>query len=172
MQVDDGIFLVPLPENDKDQRGGGNYRQPNDEMRIKPVVTLAFIEDHLQSSEAERNKAKPGVVDMGFFQLSPLKVGRILNKPRRKQERNNSDRNVDGENPAPGKVIGDPAAKGGTDGRSHHHRDAVNCECHATLGGSKGIRQDCLLARLQASATNPLKYPEEDEQGKVGRKSA
>jgi len=91
MQVDDGILLVPLPENDEDQRYGGDNAQPYDEVRLEPVFTLSFVEDYLQRSEAERDQAESDVVDAGFAQLAAPEVGRILDEPLRQHQRKNAD---------------------------------------------------------------------------------
>ena len=141
-------------------------------IRFEPVVALPFIEDHLQRSEAERDEAETRVVNASLTELAALEVGRILNKPRRQQERKNADRNIDEENPAPGKVVGDPTAEGRTDGRRHHHRDAINGKCHAPLRRLESVSQNSLLARLQASTARPLKNAKDDQHGEVGRETA
>src|ERR1035438_6829776 len=53
MQVDDGVFVAPLPEDDKDQRHGGDHAQHYDEVRFEPVFALSFVEDHLQRSQSD-----------------------------------------------------------------------------------------------------------------------
>src|SRR5467141_1360037 len=172
MQVDDRIFVVPLPEDNKDQRRDGDYGQRYDEIRFEPIVALPFVEDHLQGSKSERDETESGVVNSGFFQFAALEIRRVLNKPRRQQERKNPNWDIDEENPAPGKIVGDPTAKRRTDGRSHHYRYAINGECHAPLGGSEGIGEDGLLARLQAAAARTLKNAEDDQHGEIGGEPA
>ena len=90
----------------------------------------------------------------------------------RQQKRKNANRDIDEENPAPAKVVGDPTAERGADGRSHHYGNAVNGECHAALGVRKGIDENGLRARLQASAARALKNAEDDQHGEIGRESA
>src|SRR5438445_9599246 len=167
MQVDDGVFVVPLPEDYKDQRRDGDHGQRYDEIRFEPIVALPFIEDHLQGSKSERDETESGVIDASFTQFAALEIRRILNKPRRKQERENPNWDIDEENPAPGKIVGDPTAKRWTDCRSHHHRYAINGECHAPLGGSEGVGEDGLLARLQAATARTLKNAEDDQHGEI-----
>src|SRR5512141_518077 len=113
MEFDDGIFVVPLPEDDKDQGHGGDDGQSQDKVRLEPVFALSFVEDHLQGSEAERDQAESDVVDFGFTQLAALEIGRILNKSLRQQEGKNANRDIDEENPAPAEVVGDPASERG-----------------------------------------------------------
>src|SRR5258706_4759784 len=162
MQVDDGVFVIPLPEDDEDQRDSRDHGQRQNEMRFEPVITLSFIEDHLQRSEAERDQTEPDVVDLRFAQLTALEVWRILNEPRRQKERKNADGDINEENPAPAKVVGDPTSERGTNGRSHDHRHAIDGECHAALRGRKSIGENGLLARLQAAAARNLKNSEDD----------
>src|ERR1700686_8493 len=171
MQVDNRIFVPPLPKYDKNERGGRDHRQYHDEIGFEPVVALTFIQYHLQCAESESNETETDVVNVGFTQLAALEVWRILNKPLGQQERNDADRNVDEENPAPTEVVRDPTSKRGTDCRSHHPCDAINSKCHAPLGGSERVRKDVLLTRLQASATRALKNAEDDQHRKIERKS-
>src|SRR5271157_2467386 len=114
MEVDDGVFLVPLPEDDKDQRHGGDDGQPYDEVRLEPVFALSFVEDHLQGSEAECDQAESDVVDFGFTELATLEIRRILDEPLRQQQRKNTYRDIDEENPAPAEIVSDPASERGT----------------------------------------------------------
>src|ERR1700694_3157053 len=97
MQVYDGVFVVPLPEDDEDQRHGGDHGQRQNEMRLEPVIALSFVENNLQRSEAERDQAETDVVDLRFAQLAALEIRRILNAPCRQQERKNPDRDIDEE---------------------------------------------------------------------------
>ena len=50
------------------------------------------------------------------------------------------------ENPAPGEVVGDPAAQGGSDGRREHDGDAVDGESLAAL-----VRRVAGRVRVDAS---------------------
>src|ERR1019366_7394364 len=107
MQIDDGVLVPPLPEDDEDQRHGRNHAQNDDKVRFEPVFALPFVEDNLQGSEAKRDETEPRVVDSRLFQLAALEVRRILDEPRRQQQRNNADGDIDEENPAPGKGVGE-----------------------------------------------------------------
>src|ERR1700690_4651658 len=111
MQVDDRILVPPFPEDDKDQRRSRDHSQPHDEMRFEPVFALTFVENYLQGSEAERDETEAGVVNAGFAQLPAFEVWRILNEPRRQQERKDADGDINEENPAPREVVGDPTAE-------------------------------------------------------------
>src|SRR5580700_2277428 len=162
MQIDDGILVLPFPEDDEDYRGCGYQRENHDEVRFEPIVALALVEDNLQGSEAKGNETETDVIDFGFAELAALEIRRILNKPRSQQKGENPDGNVDEKNPAPGEVVGDPAAERGADRRSAHHCDAVNGKGHATLGGWKSIGEDGLLAGLQTASSSTLQHAAND----------
>src|ERR1017187_3169335 len=165
MQIDDGILVPPLPEDYEDQGGCGYGGKYDDEVGFKPVVALALVEDDLQSSEAERYKAEADVIDFGFAELATLEIGRVLNEPRGQQQGNDADRNVDEKNPAPGEVVGDPAAEGRADRRCSDYGDAVNRKGHAAFGGRKGVGKNGLLAGLQAASAGALQHAANDEGG-------
>src|SRR4029077_5703867 len=97
---------------------------------------------------------------------------RVLDQTRGQQQRQDPDRNVDEENPAPGVVVGNPPAEGGSNRGPHHHRNSVYGKSHSTFGGREGIRENGLLTRLQTAAADSLQNPENNEGGKVGRKTA
>ncbi len=80
MEIDDRIFVVPLPENYKDQRHGRDHGQPHDEVRVEPVVALPLVEDYLQGSQAEGYETEAGVIDVSFAELAAPEIGRILNE--------------------------------------------------------------------------------------------
>ena len=106
------------------------------------------------------------------LELAALEIRRILNQPRGEQQRKNSDRNIDEENPAPGEVVGDPAAESRTDRRRRDDRHSVDGECHAAFGGRKCIGQNRLLARLQSAAARALQNAADDQNGQIRRESA
>src|ERR1700683_2389002 len=138
-------------------------------MRFEPIIALAFVEDNLQSSEAEGAEAKADVIDFGFAELAALQIRRVLNEPGSEEQGNDSDWNVDEENPAPSEVVGDPSAEGWTDGGSADHCDAVNGEGHAALGRFKSVSEDGLLTGLETASTSALQHAADDENRQVRR---
>src|SRR4029077_3917548 len=87
-------------------------------------------------------------------------------------KRKNSDRDIDKENPAPGVIVRNPAAKGRTKGGSCDHRNAVDGKSHATFRRRERIRQDGLLARLQATSSGALKHAKDNQNGEVWGQAA
>ena len=66
MQIYDGIFMPPLPDGHEHKRRYADQCQSDDEIRLEPVIALAFIEHNLQSAEAERDQAQADIVDFQF----------------------------------------------------------------------------------------------------------
>src|SRR4051812_31604009 len=101
MKVDDRIFIPPFPYDHEDQRCCGDDRQRNNQVRLEPVFALTFVEDDLQCTESKRDKSESDIVDVGFTELAPPEIWRILDQPRSQQDRQDANRNVDEEDPAP-----------------------------------------------------------------------
>src|SRR6516165_5103469 len=172
MQVDDGIFVAPLPPNEEDERGGSNDREYENKLRLKPVVALTFVQNDLQRTEAERDEAEANVVDFRFAQFTALEIGRVLDEARSEQERENPNWNVDEENPAPAVVVGNPSAQSRADRGSHDDRNTIDCERHAAFGGWKGVRQNGLFTGLEAAPACTLQNTKDNQQRQVRRESA
>src|SRR5579871_1435456 len=139
MQIDDRIFVPPLPDNDEDQGGRADQRQRNDEVGFEPVIALSFVEDDLQGSKSKRDKSQADVVDASLFEFAALEVRRILNEARGQKDGKNSDRDIDKENPAPREVVSDPSAKRGSDRWCSDDRHAVYGKRHASLSRRKCV---------------------------------
>src|SRR5271163_2795117 len=148
MEIDYGIFVMPLPYSDGDERNHADDGHGDDEVRAEPIVALALIEDDLHGAEAEGEQAETDVInaEAGAFLL--LHVGRIADQHIGENQRNDTDGNVDEENPAPVEIVSDPSAEGGTDRRSEHHGHAVNGESHSAFSRLESVRKNCLFAGL------------------------
>ncbi len=123
-------------------------------------------------SQAQGYEAETDVVDFGFAEFAAMEIWRVLNQARGEQQRDDSDRDVDEENPAPGEVVGDPSAEGGADGGSGDNGDAVDGEGHAAFGGRESVGEDGLFAGLEAASASALQHAADDERGQVWRESA
>ena len=90
-------------------------------------------------------------------------------------ERDDADRDVEEEDPAPGVVVDDPAADGGAEHGRDDDGHAVNREGHAALLRREGVGEDGLLAGLEAAAGRALQDAEEDQHAEAwarGRRAA
>ena len=79
------------------------------------------------------------------------------------EQRQNADRQIDVEDPAPGVVVRDPAAQRRADGRRQHRGDAVKREGHAAFLRRESIGQNGLRHRLQSAAARALHHAEENQ---------
>ena len=179
-EVEDGPVsaanLGNFPEDEDEQRGSAHEEEGGDEVRAEPVVLLAFVEDELQGAEADGEQAEAGVVEIepAFALVGDFfaDVGWIFNDARGEEEGENGDGDVDEEDPAPGVVVGDPAAERGTDGGREDDGHPIDGEGLAAFAGRKGVREDGLLAGLEAAAAGSLEDAEKDEQRKRGSEAA
>ena len=62
-QFNDGVLMIPLPEEGEDETERGEQAPGDDEGGGEPVVALAFIEDHLKSSKTEGDGGESDVID-------------------------------------------------------------------------------------------------------------
>ena len=89
--------------------------------------------------------------------------GRIFDQNKDEEGRDDADRNVGEENPAPVVGVGDDAAEGRPQHRRDDGRDRGDAKGRAALFRRKGVEDDRLLVRLQAAAEEALQQPEDDE---------
>src|ERR1700719_1213679 len=94
-------------------------------MRSEPIVFLSFVEDDLQRTYAQGQERKSDEVEARELLPQARYVRRIVDQLIDQYECQNANRNVDIENPAPGVVVGNPAAQRWTNGRSADGRDPV-----------------------------------------------
>jgi hypothetical protein len=81
-------------------------------------------------------------------------------------------RNVDEENPSPSPGVGDVAAERRPQRRSNDRGERRDPERSTSPGRWKGIKDDRLLARLEAPSEEALEEPEDDEFREAGRDAA
>ncbi len=141
-----------------------------DLIAAEPVLALAGVEHHLQEAEAERQKSDAPQVDSA--ELGFAKVRWVDDEVADHQQRENPHRQIDVEDPAPGVVVGDPAAqRRPQDGRD----DNAQAECRhrrAMLFGRESFQQHRLRQRLQASTAEALQHAKEDQRLQAGRHTA
>src|SRR5258708_30242780 len=76
MQIDDGIFVGPLPKDHEDQGSRSDDGENHDEVRFEPIVALSFVEDDLERSQAKGYEAETDVVDFGFAEFAAMEIWR------------------------------------------------------------------------------------------------
>src|SRR5207302_7224184 len=112
--IDYGVLLIILPDQRENQRRSRHYREPENEMRAEPVLTLALVENHLQGAQPDADHPQPHIIDSPYLPPHVREPGRVFHQPRGQDERKRRDRNVDEEHPAPAEMIGDVSAQSGT----------------------------------------------------------
>ena len=85
------------------------------------------------------------------------------------RDRGEADRTVDQEAPAPGEIVGKPAAERRADHRRDDHRDAEQGEGLAPLRRRERSRQDRLRDRHHAAAGEALEEAEQEERVEIPR---
>ena len=78
-------------------------------------------------------------------------------------KRQETDRHVDQEDPAPRVGVGYPAAQGRADDRRDQGSEAEQRHRHALLFRREGVQQHALAARLQTAARQALDHAEQDQ---------
>src|SRR5208337_1493571 len=173
MQLDDGILLAKLPKDCADQADSRKHGAPDDEVRFKPVVALPFIENDLEEAEADAEESQADVVNLDAQAIAfPGDMRRIGDERGGHKDGEDSDGNVDEEDPAPGVVVCDPAAQSGSDDGRSDDAHAIDGHGHALLFARKALDEDGLGDGLQAAAARSLQDAEEHQQGQAGGKAA
>ena len=164
----DGEF-APEEEREADYRRDGEC---DDEAGTEPVVFLALVEHDLQGADGDDEQSEAPIIDAFASLANFSEVGRVFDDAVGEIERQDADRNIEEEDPAPTVVVDDPAAHGGAKHRRHDDRDTVHGEGHAALLGWEGVGEDGLLAGLKASSCCSLKDAAEDQSAERRRNSA
>ena len=171
-QVEYGVFDGELAIDEDGQPDDRDDAAGDDEAGAEPVVFLALVEHGLQGADGDDEQAESPVVDGELALADGGEVRRVFHDAVGEVERQDADRDIDEEDPAPTVVVDDPAADGGAEHRRHHHGHAIDGESHAALGGGKGVGEYGLLAGLQAAAGRSLEHAEEDQHAEGGRQAA
>src|SRR6202042_3679287 len=166
--IHNGLFLKPFPNHQGNEAHDGDHNQGSNEMRSEPVVFLSLVEDDLQCAYAQSEQRETDEVEAGDPGLQVGYVRWIFNKLIDQYERQNANRNVNVENPAPRVVVCDPASQCRTNGRSADGSDSIEREGQPALLGSKAIAQDGLRHRLQASSKRALHDSKQEQKPKAG----
>src|SRR5581483_4781011 len=107
-QVHDGVAGHEFADGEREEADDGEDHESDDEARAEPIVFLTFVEHDLQRTHADDEEADAPVVDdIG----GAPDVRRIEDEPLRHQRGEQTDRQVDVEDPAPTVAVGDPTAE-------------------------------------------------------------
>ena len=129
-------------------------------------LLLAFVEGEFETADAEGYEAEAHEVDLLVLGLlfAELEVGWIFDHAVAEVERDETDGEVDEEDPVPVEVVGDPAAEGGADGGRDDDGHAVEGEGLAALFDGEGVGEDGLFAGCETASSGALQDAGDDEQ--------
>src|ERR1700733_4446334 len=165
---------MPLPPGEEDEGGCGKDGEGADHGIAEPVFLLAFVEGELEAADTDGYEAETHEVDLEVFGLlfAELECRRVFDHAVAEVERDETDGDVDEEDPMPVEVVGDPAAEGGADGGGDDDCHAVDGEGLATLFDGEGVGEDGLLAGGEAATACALEDARDDEKRKGIRDAA
>src|SRR5215470_13934230 len=101
--------MAQFPEDCKPERRNRDGQETDDEVALKPIQSLSAIEHDLQAGKANRDQQYADVINLKLacgarrFHFA-LEFGWVRDDPARKDERHDSDRNINKEDPAPGET--------------------------------------------------------------------
>ena len=139
-----------------------------DEAGGEPVVLFALVEHDLEAAHGDGEEAQAEVVHLAEAGAVGLDPGRIFDQAGDEDEGQDADGDVDEEDPAPGEVVGDPAAEGGADGGGEDGDEAVEGKGLAALLGLEGVGHDGLGHGLHTAAAGALQDAADEQDGQRG----
>ena len=164
-QIDQRIFLPPLPHKETDDTDDEQHSEGADERRGEPVVFFALVQHDLQAAHRKGQERQPHVIHVAQARWIGLDPRRIFDQARDQNEGQDAYGNIDEENPSPGEVVGDPAARRGPDGGREHSDQAVKRESLAALVRLKRVGHDGLRHGLHAAAEHALQHAAAKQDG-------
>ena len=142
----------------------GQQGQRRDPVGPEPVLLLAFVEHHLQGSNAHRQHADAPVV---HALRGSADVVRVEDKKPGHNDGRHTDRDVDVEDPAPTVAVRQPAAQDRTEHGSDHDAETPKAHGLATVPGREGFQKHGLRNRLKPAAARSLNHSEENQEGQA-----
>ena len=171
------IRVTPLPDNGEEQRHDSDCKKAHDEVAFEPVFGLAAVQNYFQARESHRHGKNSPTVYLQLAILArrfdfALEFRRIGKQTAGEDQRDDADRDVDEENPAPAPVVRNPAAEWRTDRRRRDDSHAVERESRRAFGGRESIHEDSLLDWSQPSAADSLQDSKKYQRAQAWRKTA
>src|ERR1700722_4313416 len=160
--------MSPFPNYGEYQGDHRDGEERDDEVALEPIFGLAAIEDDFKAREGHCDGENSPAVDFEFAAFARgfdffCELRWIRKQIAGEDERDDADRDIDEEDPAPAPVIGDPAAERRADGRSGDDGHAVERESGGAFGGGKCVNENGLLDGSEAATADSLQDAEENE---------
>ena len=130
--VDDRVVAGQFPWDEGEERHAGHRRCTDDEVGVEPVILLPLVEHDLEEAKPHRDQKETDPIDLKpvppqCFAL-PDQGWRLIDEGGHERERDRADRDIDEENPMPGRIVGDIAADRRPQRRRDNDRDPVGGE--------------------------------------------
>src|SRR6202789_2653123 len=168
LQINDGIVVVPLPQDKGDKQHRSDDSGSGDNGRTEPVLFLPLVEEELEHADAAGDKSEAAEVDLladgGLAALNQRRW--VFHHARAEPDRKKTDGYVDEKNPVPVEVVRNPAAERGTDRGSDHHGHAINGKRLPALFNGERVGENSLLRGRKTAAAQPLQHAGEDQERK------
>ncbi len=159
--------LAPNEEGSAHHRDDGHGR---DEGGREPIVLLAFFQQDLEAAEADGEEANAPPVHPAI----PADFLRTIGGEEGEADDDGEDAggDIDEENPAPPKIVREPAAEHRADGGPRNDAEAEDGGSDAALSRGEGFEDDGLRLGEEAAAGESLEDAREDEHAEVRRHPA
>src|SRR5450756_467055 len=120
--------MVKLPEDGGTEAGNADHKHPQDKWGSKPVVYLTPIKKYFERSRSEGDERDSNAVHLQLAVHANCftflgKGWWIVDEATGEKKRNQSNRDIDEEHPAPVVIVGNPAAEDGADRGCGHDGD-------------------------------------------------
>ena len=143
-----------FPRHKRDKRDDRNHRERANKIGIEPVVILSLVQDRLQRAQPNRQDEEAKGVNAPRFDAPD--VFRVKNELLDHPQGNQTARDVDVKNPAPGIILREPAAQNRPQHGREHHACHIGRHGQAAFGRRKTLHQNGLRDRLQRAAAGAL----------------
>ena len=160
-----GSRVLKFPHDKRDKRDNGNHRKRANEIGVEPIFILSLVQDRLQRAQPNRQDEEAEGVNAAAFGVADVfrVEDELLDHPQGDQTAGD----VDVKDPAPGIIVGEPAAQHRADHGRQHDAHHVGRHGQAPLGGRKTLHQNGLRDGLQRPAAGALHNGSDDQKGKI-----
>ncbi len=136
--------------------------------------SLPFVQGELEAANAEGYESEAHKVDFEMLGLlhAKLEMRWVFDHAVAEIERDETDGDVNEEDPVPVEVICNPAAQSGADRWCDNDRHAINRKGLAAFFDWEGVGKNGLFAGGEAATTSALQDAREDKERKRVRNAA
>ena len=167
MQIDHRYARTQRPP---DEAADAEHRNSGEESNVgvvEPIVLLALVQHVLHCTKADREQRKSNPIE-----LEGTRLDRIAQIVPDQCCRDDADRQIDEERPAPREIVGNPATEHRPERRTDDHTHCEDPLRQALLFERVRIAQNRLRGGDQATSAEALNDAPEDRRSKARREAA